>query len=192
MSLAAFRVLAGMASLAVLASGCAMGSDAGENPPPQEIPGQGSEVKSPKEASGVEVCALLGPSALQSLGLESEGEKLKDSLDPSLPEYCKWSAVDGDATVSLNAFPGRNIQMYRDHSSSFIDYAEFDVAGHPVVQANEDDPANGSCALYLATNENEILFSFVTETDSSGGMVDPCGLAKQSLELSVAGLPEKN
>lgn len=184
------RALVGFVSFAALASGCAVGSGDDSDPAPQGSPsGQASEVKDPRDASGVEVCSLLKPQDVQTLNLEPQGQKMKDALDPSLPEHCKWRSPGGETTVSLSVLPGRSLQVYRDNSSGFVDYAESEIAGHPAVQANDDDPANGSCALYLATRDDEILYSFATEANGSGAPVDPCGLAKKALESSVPALP---
>ncbi|MCA1189412.1 MULTISPECIES: DUF3558 domain-containing protein [unclassified Saccharopolyspora] len=184
------RLLICVASVAALAlSGCSVGSGEESAPSPSSAPDSGdSEVEDPRDAAGVPPCSLVKPQDIAALGLLPEGEVQPDELDPSLPDNCTWKSDRGDKYVAISVLPGRSLQIYRDNEDSYVDYSEGVIAGHPAIQANNDRPENGSCGVYLATKEDQILFSFAADV-TVGEVHDPCSLAKRALEASVPTLP---
>lgn len=185
-----FRLAVLLASSAVAISGCAVGGgDEGsgaDSSPPSAKP---VEVKDPLDATAVKQCDLLKAGDAKSLGLEPIGEISPNEMDPAIPDSCEWKSAGGETSVALTVIPGRSIQQYRDSSSSYVDFAEMNIAGHPAVQANNSLPEQGSCGIYLATKDDQILFSFAFDTPSDGSKFDPCSYAKGALERSVPGLP---
>ncbi|GAB2659881.1 hypothetical protein GCM10027271_18240 [Saccharopolyspora gloriosae] len=185
----AVRLLSLLASSAILVSGCAIGDQAGGDGSQSTVPNEKpSEVKDPREASGASPCDLLKAGDAQAMGLEPTGEVTPNQLDPTMPDSCEWQSPGGETSVALSAIPGRSIQQYRESAASYVDFAEMEIAGHPAVQANNAPPESGSCGIYLATKDDQILFSFAFDTPP-GEKFDPCSYAKGALERSVPGLP---
>ncbi|WP_258343131.1 DUF3558 domain-containing protein [Saccharopolyspora gregorii] len=184
------RSLVVTAASVVLVSGCAVGGDSpNEGGDPSSSTGKPSGIADPRDASGIPPCELMKASDAQELGFGPNGKVTPNDLDPTMPDGCTWRSAEGATSVSLSVIPNRTIQQYRDASASFVDYAELNIAGHPAVRANDDLPENGSCGIYLAAKDDQILFSFAFDAPSGGEPFDPCSYAQGALERSVSVLP---
>lgn len=187
----------GLAASLVLA-GCA-GSSGGENgsgdteaqkASKSSVPqaSGGPEIASPKNAAAVDVCNLLPSDAAAKIGVKPQGEKQTNSLNAETSPSCAWTSPDGRQFVSLAAFDGRSIQTYYKNKDSYVDFQKLTIAGYPAVRANKVDPkSSGSCALFLATKNNQVVGANVQTPDA--GQVDPCGVGKKMLKLSLPTWP---
>lgn len=186
---------AGLFALALvpIAGGCALpGGSTGATPQPAPPPPANSvKIDSPKDAKAVPLCNLLSPQAAQSLGVEPQGEPNENSIDPSQPPQCEWETANDDRLVVGLTVLDRNIA--RDYYATpqlWEDFAKLDVVGHPTVRANPRDPNKvGSCDLYLATQENQMIASQVILPSADAGKTDGCQIAQRALEAVVPGLP---
>ncbi|TWG08825.1 uncharacterized protein DUF3558 [Saccharopolyspora dendranthemae] len=170
-------------ALTITMSACSGGS--GNEPAPQPPPqGQaGPAISDPKDAAAVDLCQLLPADAATSLGLNPAGEVETSSVDPDMPPQCTWKSENGATTLSLG--PSKtSVQWYIDNKSTFVDFRELNIAGHPTVQGNKADPAQTqNCWMYLGTMDNQVLGAFAF------GTADPCSMTQKALEASVPTLP---
>ncbi|MGI8309338.1 DUF3558 domain-containing protein [Saccharopolyspora hattusasensis] len=175
------------ASLAMTALLAACGSQATPTPsgekPPQTTQASGPKISDPKDAAAVPPCDILPPDAATSLGLNPESKKLSESESQS----CGWRSFDERDRLSFTAIPNRSLSSYLNNRSQFVDFEELTIAGHPAVRANRNDPQKlGSCSIFLATKDGQILSSIVSFFDKTK---DPCGFAQHALEAAVPKLP---
>ncbi|MDA3643660.1 DUF3558 domain-containing protein [Saccharopolyspora indica] len=175
------------ASLAMTALLAACGSQGGpgtgeEQPQTSQAP-SGSQISDPKDAAAVPPCDLLPRDAATRLGVDPQGAEESEEWRKS----CAWFSSDQSRSVGLSALPNRTLSEYLDNRSQYADFEELTIAGHPAVRANQNDPKEaGSCAIFLATKDSQILSSQVDFFDKSE---DPCSLAQQALEATVPELP---
>lgn len=148
----------------------------------------GVEIAAPKDVSRADLCGLLPPETATSLGLVPTGKAEKDALDPDSRKLCAWNTPDGSGRLSISAFDDRAIETYYKASSDYADFAKFNVAGHPAVRANPGSAvAEGSCAMFVATKEGQLLGS--TAVLGQSAEKDPCVVTKQALEAAIPMLP---
>ncbi|WP_460328631.1 DUF3558 domain-containing protein [Actinopolyspora lacussalsi] len=152
----------------------------------------GPEIANPKDATTAKVCELLPAEAARELGLQPRGETPEGNL--TLPDEaadrCVWKSSYGATSVSLTPLAGRSIQQYYDNPQSYVDFKKLNIAGYPAVRANRDDPmSGGSCDIFLATKQNQVVKSYWRLNAADTGEVDPCGNAKKALRLSVSSWP---
>ncbi|WP_263251308.1 DUF3558 domain-containing protein [Saccharopolyspora rosea] len=164
------------------------GGGAGEAQPPQPQPSAAPKIPDPKDASAVPRCGLLSPEAASSLGLAVPGEERPDPVDPKAPSPCNWKTKDDGGEVALTPIDNRSLQEYHDNRSKYADFKDLSVAGHPAVEANQGDPVQvGSCDIFLATKDGQVLSSQVDLYNNQGK--NPCELAQKALEAAVPALP---
>lgn len=172
-------------ALSITLSACAGGSNSEDPPPaPQTQNQSGPEISNPRDAAAVDLCQLLPADAATSLGLNPTGEADDSAnINPDAPPSCTWESPDGATTLSLGP-AATSIQWYLDNKSTFVDYRELNIAGHPTVQGNKADPAQTqNCWMYLGTRDNQVLGAFAF------GTADPCSMTQKALEASVPTLP---
>jgi hypothetical protein len=177
--------VAGATIALTITLGACSGGSSSETPPPAP-PTQnpsGPVISDPRDASAVDLCQLLPADAATSLGLNPTGEAETSPIDPDMPPQCTWKSEDGGTTLSLG--PSKvSIQWYLDNKSTFVDYRELNIAGHPTVQGNKADPAQTeNCWMYLGTMDNQVLGAFAF------GTANPCSMTQKALEASVPTLP---
>ncbi|MBE9376514.1 DUF3558 family protein [Saccharopolyspora sp. HNM0983] len=165
-------------------------SEGAQNDAPQPNPdaqGGSVEIENPRNASAPELCDLLPAGAATSLGMGPDGEvDDSPSLSEDKPEACLWRSENGGKSVSLGPIEDRSIREYHDNKSTYSDYEELTVAGHPAVRANQGDPSqDGFCAMFLATDDRQLLYAHSHDVDTP----NTCGLAQKALEASVPTLP---
>ncbi|QRK91069.1 DUF3558 domain-containing protein [Saccharopolyspora erythraea] len=156
-------------------------------PAPQVAPGPA--VADPKDAAAAAGCGLLSDAAAAAIGLKTPGEVEVNDVQPGGPEGCTWE-LQGPfgSNVNLTPFTDRSLKEYYDNRSTFSDFQELTIAGHPAVRANQGNPASdGYCGVFLATKQGQVLSSISSVSRDSG--VEPCGLAQKALEASVPSLP---
>ncbi|MER7079432.1 Protein of unknown function [Saccharopolyspora kobensis] len=178
-------VLGASLVMAVLLAACGTQTPepGGEQPSQSTPPASGTQISNPKDAATVPPCDLLPPDAATGFGLELPGD---DESDDSR-RACGWYSADQSESLGLAVLPDRPLSSYLDNRTQFADFAELTIAGHPAVRANRNDPkTQGTCDIFLATKENEILSSQTYFSDKSK---DACGLAQQALEAAVPALP---
>ncbi|WP_246195890.1 DUF3558 domain-containing protein [Halopolyspora algeriensis] len=148
-------------------------------------------IANPKDATAMSVCSLLSSEAATTLGLNPTGKKESKLTAPKSPDSCEWESPGSGATkVSITAFNGRSIQQYYNNSSEYSDFEKLRIAEHPAVRANKNDPmVGGSCAVFLASKENQVVMAYARLNAEDTGKVDPCGMAKKAFELSVPSWP---
>ncbi len=157
------------------------------SPAPETQQPSGVTISAPKDAMAMDRCGLLPPDAATGLGLAAQGKEQSDPLDPEAPSPCVWNSEDGKNRLSLTPLDGRSIQAYYDNKSKYVDFRELSIAGHPSVRANQGDPKqDGTCDIFLATKEGQILSAQAHVMDTSQ---DACGIAQKALEAAVATLP---
>ncbi|ASU77027.1 hypothetical protein CDG81_00300 [Actinopolyspora erythraea] len=151
----------------------------------------GTGITNPKNPAALEPCELLTNEAASTLGVTTNGERRQNDLKPDLPDLCTWKGEYNDSKrVTLVAFPDRTIQQYYDNKSNYGYFEKLDISGHPAVIGNTEDPAKSSgCAMYMAANEKQVVLSSTFIPTKDIGQVNPCDLAKQSLELSLPSWP---
>ncbi|NHD19454.1 MULTISPECIES: DUF3558 domain-containing protein [unclassified Actinopolyspora] len=151
----------------------------------------GVEIANPKDAAAADVCSLLPAEAASQLGLKTEGEKKSSMTNPEASDACYWESPDGGATKnSFAVSDGRSIQQYYDNPDSFYDFEKMTIAGYPAVRANKGDPMSaGSCGIFLASKQDQVVQSFSSLNAEDTGKVDPCVRAKKALKLSVSSWP---
>ncbi len=112
-------------------------------------------------------------------------------IDPDSSDSCHWESPDGGATKnSFAVSDGRSIQQYYAKSDSFYDFEKLTISGYPAVRANKGDPMSaGSCDVFLAPKQNQIVQSHSSLNAEDTGKVDPCVQAKKVLRLSVSSWP---
>ncbi|WP_216628575.1 DUF3558 family protein, partial [Actinopolyspora erythraea] len=154
----------------------------------------GTGITNPKNPAALEPCELLTNEAASTLGLTTNGERDQNDIKPDLPDLCVWKGENTDSKeVSLTIFPGRTIQQYYDNKSSYGYFEKLNISGYPAVIGNTEDPAKSSgCAMYMAANEKQVVLSSTFIPTKDIGQVNPCDLAKQSLELSLPSWPAAN
>ena len=166
---------------------CSPGAESDAPPSKPEAQGDSVKIETPKNASAPELCDLLPAEAATSLGMGPDGE-IDDSpsLSDDKPEACLWNSEGGGKSVSLGPIEDRSIKEYYDTKSQFADYEELTVAGYPTVRANQGDPSqDGFCAMFLATDDRQLLYAHSHDVDKSSS----CGNAQKALEASVPTLP---
>jgi len=174
-----FSVLA----LAMPLAACSSEQPAAQPPQPSTEEASGVQVPNPKDATAIEPCDMLSAQAAAEIGLQPEGKSAHEGAG------CRWYSEDRSVSVSLTPLTDRSIQKYRDSKSAYEDYEEFTIAGHPVIRANQADPAKyGFCDFFLATNDNQLIQA--AGNDSSHA--DACGPAQKALEAAVPNLPAAN
>ncbi|PRW64232.1 hypothetical protein CEP50_06245 [Actinopolyspora mortivallis] len=153
--------------------------------------GSGERIANPKDATAVGVCELLPAEAASELGVQQQGEKSTNELGGSGTPACTWESRDGLTSVALSPAPDRSVRIYRKNRSQYVDYEEFEVGGYPVVRANKVKPMeSGSCGMFIAAQENQLVQSFAAVPAEQVGKSDPCSLAEKALELSVSSWPD--
>lgn len=192
-------VVGGVVLSVVLAS-CSGGSGAESGSPSsggQSTDTSGSqsssevEIANPKDASATDVCSLLSADAATELGLSPEGEKKSSLTGESDPNSCYWKDPEDSATKSrFRVFGGRSIQSYYDNSGDFQDFKKLTISGYPAVRANKGDPMSaGSCNVYLATQQSQLVATSAHINAEDTGKIDPCARAKKALKLSISSWP---
>lgn len=172
--------------LTVVLTSCSGGTDA-PKPAPQPQESSGSAISNPKNASSVDVCQLLPPEGASAVGVNPTGE-LDDTpkISSDVAEACVWETSDGAQSVSLSVLTDRSIKDYYDNKSQYPDYQEMTIAGYPAVRANDADPTqSGSCSIYAAVGERQMLTAFSMQAD----VADPCAVSQKALEASIPTLP---
>ncbi|WP_092602423.1 DUF3558 domain-containing protein [Actinopolyspora xinjiangensis] len=151
----------------------------------------GVEIANPKDAAALDPCDLLPAGAAESLGLKTQGQKQSNIFGSSLPDLCDWESPDGgEEHVSLSAIDDRSIEKYHENKSKYKDFEKIEVSGYPAVVANRINPAdNGMCAIFLASQENQVVGSAVTVPVDDVGQTNPCDMAKKALKLSLPSWP---
>nr|WP_246330417.1 DUF3558 domain-containing protein [Saccharopolyspora hordei] len=174
-------VLGASLVLASLVAACgSQPPDGGETQPRAE---SGPTINAPKDAATVPPCDLLPPEDASSLGLDPGSGSVSGSDENS----CGWYSPDETDRLALTAIPNRTLASYLDNRAQFADFAELTIAGHPAVRANRNDPKQlGTCSIFLATKDDQVLSSLVRVSDKSK---DACGLAQRALEAAVPRLP---
>ncbi|SFM66917.1 Protein of unknown function [Saccharopolyspora antimicrobica] len=175
------------ASLAMTALLAACGSQTpdtgGEQSPETAQTESGSQISNPKDAAAVPPCDFLSAESASKLGLNPQGTDSSDSISRS----CGWYTPDERDRLALGEIANRPLSSYLDNRSQFADFEELTIAGHPAVRANRNDPKElGTCSIFLATKDDQILSSMASRFDKTN---DPCGLAQQALEAAVPSLP---
>ena len=185
----------GLIALAVLpiAGGCASqgGSTGGAQPAPPPPADNAVKIDAPKDAKGVPLCNLLSPQAAQSLGLKPQGQEEADDLNPSEPPMCRYESEGTDKLVLSMSVLERNISRdYLASPQTWQDFAKLDVVGHPAVRANVADPnQRGSCDIFLATQENQMVASQVSLPTTAPNKAESCQIAQKALEAAGPTLP---
>ncbi|NYH80825.1 hypothetical protein FHR84_004193 [Actinopolyspora biskrensis] len=151
----------------------------------------GAEITNPKDAAAADVCSLLPVEVASQLGFKEQGEKESSMTNPEASDACYWESPDGGATKnSFAVSDGRSIQQYYDNPDSFYDFNKLNISGYPAVRANKDDPMSaGSCNIFLAPKQDQVVQSHSTLNAEDTGKVDPCAQAKKALKLSVSSWP---
>ncbi|WP_092525133.1 DUF3558 domain-containing protein [Actinopolyspora saharensis] len=191
-------VAAGGVTLSVVLAACsggagdespASGSQSTETSSSQTTPGV--DIANPKDATAVDVCSLLPEEAAQKLGVQAQGEKESNlTSSESSTEPCVWESEYGATSVSLAPLSNSSIKQYLDGSDSYSDFKELTISGHPAVRANRNDPmTGGSCNIFLASKQGQVVQSYSRLNSEDTGNVDPCVKAKRTLELSVSSWP---
>jgi hypothetical protein len=153
---------AGAAFICTALTACGGGGTEGSPAPETQQP-SGVTISAPKDAMATDRCGLLPADAATGIGLAPQGKEQSDPLD------------------------GRSIQAYLDNKSKYVDFQELSIAGHPSVRANQGDPKqDGTCDIFLATKEGQILSAQAHVMDTSQ---DACGIAQKALEAAVPTLP---
>lgn len=177
-------ILAGVS--AACSAGGGGGAPADQSAPPRA---SGPAINDPKDAAQGDVCSLLSAGGAASIGLEPQGKKAENTIDPKAPAGCTWSvAGEFGNRVMLTPLSDRSIQSYYDNKTQYSDFQELTIAGHPAVRANDGDPAqDGFCNIFAATKDGQVL---TAQADTnSDKKVEPCGLAQKALETSIPSLP---
>lgn len=170
-----------------MSSACSSGGDAtGETTTPPKP--AGVQIENPKDALATDPCNLLTPEAAQSAGLNPVGRVSADPLNADAAPGCIWDVAGQDGNNVLLTATNVPIQSYLDRKSTYTDFQELNIAGHPAVRANNGDPArDGFCDIFLATKDGQNL---AAQSDTNvGSGVDPCSLAQKALEASVPAIP---
>ncbi|MDR7301866.1 DUF3558 domain-containing protein [Haloactinomyces albus] len=186
--------LALTAALAACSSGSGAEGTPGNNqtqPPATSQAVSVPTIANPKNAAAMDVCKLLPSEAATELGMKSNGERHSNKLKPSLPDNCTWESPEGGSTkVSLTAIDDRSLQVYYENSSQYVDFGKLRIAGYPAVRANGNDPMEGgSCAIFMATQQDQIAKAFAAVPAAGTGKANPCDLSKKALKLSVSSWP---
>ncbi|SDR03356.1 Protein of unknown function [Actinopolyspora saharensis] len=149
------------------------------------------DIANPKDAAATDVCSLLSARAATELGLSPEGERKSSLIDESDPDSCYWQDPGDRATKSrFRVFEGRSIQSYYENPGEFQDFKKLTISGYPAARANKGDPVSaGSCNVYLATQQNQLVATSAHVSVEDTGKVDPCAKAKKALKLSVSSWP---
>ncbi|WP_223208223.1 DUF3558 family protein [Actinopolyspora erythraea] len=173
--------------------GSGSGADPGGsvNSTPSSSKGSGVDISSPKNATGVDVCELLSPEAAKQLGIKPSGERRENDLDPDVEDSCKYGdSLDGDLSVSLAAFDDRQIVSYYENKEMYAIFEKIGIAGHPAVVAAKQDPMkSGTCSVFLASKQDQVVGAVVTVAADDTGKKDPCVPAKKALKLSLPSWP---
>lgn len=189
------RPVAAAAALVLTGLLAACSGDPGSGSTPSDDGGSTSEapqdnasgISNPKNVQGADPCELLPPEALKSLGMGPEGERQENLFDSNIPDRCAWKSPDGGNSISVTPFPDRSIESYYQKPQEFKDFAKLEVAGYPAVRATKGDPeAEGSCAIYVAPREGQLLGADTILHDASS---DPCEKSKQALAAALEKLP---
>ncbi|ASU77029.1 DUF3558 domain-containing protein [Actinopolyspora erythraea] len=151
----------------------------------------GVEIANPKDAAALDPCDLLPEGAAESLGLKTQGQKQSNIFGSSLPDLCDWESPNGgERHVSLSAIDGRSIEKYYKNRSKYKDFKKIELSGYPAVVANRVKPVdNGMCAVFLASQENQVVGSAVTVPVDDVGQTNPCDIGKKALKLSLPSWP---
>ncbi len=183
----------GAALLMTLTACSSGGGQAAPEPTASKEPSQNqsaAQINNPKNAAAVSVCKLLLSKSAAALGYKTQGETESATLDPDSSKSCVWRhPEDSSASVSLAVF-NRRIADYYAHPETWPDFKRLTISGHPAVRANQADPMkSGDCNIYLATQKDQMVSSYVTLRGSKVGQKDPCQAAKRALEATVPTLP---
>ncbi|WP_245755359.1 DUF3558 domain-containing protein [Actinopolyspora alba] len=145
-------------------------------------------IPSPKDVTAVDVCGLMPGDAASKLGLGPDGEK--DEGGSSASSACVWENSESYKSVSLSPILDRSLSVYYENTSEFVDFKKLKILENPGVRANKSKPMeSGSCSVYVATRQNQLVNSFATVPVNEIGKSDPCVPAKKALELSLPSWP---
>lgn len=166
---------------AMLLAGCA--STTGTSAP-TEVPAVAPTVADPKDARGIEPCALLTSAQAVSLGLDparAEAGATADLVD------CIWWAVQPpviSVAVSIDTNPTRRglTDTYLKRSTFQI-FEPLVVDGYPAVRAEVG--LSVDCTIYLGLSDTQDLRVDV----GARSPADTCGLVKRAISAMLTNIP---
>ncbi|WP_192827083.1 DUF3558 family protein [Actinopolyspora erythraea] len=190
-------VAAGGVLLSVVLVGCSSGSaERNEDSADTTTSGStssasaGSAIPNPKDATAVDVCELLPEDVATQLGVQPEGKKRDNVLGATETDNCTWKSQGGLISVAMSPVKDRSLDTYYNNQSEYVDFERITVQGNPGVRANKVKPmGSGSCGMFLATQQSQLVQSFAILQSEEAGVTDPCALAKKALRLSLPSWP---
>lgn len=145
----------------------------------------GSAIKDPKDASG-DPCTFLPANGASAVGVSPQGKPSKDEGDGS--PVCTWSGPNYHS-LSFDVMP-QGIESFNGRASSYGDFEQFAIAGHPAVRANEAKRGTAdTCEIFVGTKNGQILHTQGAVAALNVGKEDPCQIAQHALEATVPNLP---
>lgn len=156
-------------------------------PFPAEAVPQAIRVRAPKDARGVDHCALLRPAEVRALGLDPASARPTPSNDPDVAG-CDWTPagdpdnVAGFGTQVDSRNPAlRGVYIESERIAGFFEPTE--VGGHPAVLIR-DRPTTG-CTIEVGVADDQLLSASTTV------LKDDCAWARRMAEAVLAHLPPR-
>ncbi|MBB5923917.1 hypothetical protein FHR81_004990 [Actinoalloteichus hoggarensis] len=157
------------------------------SPPAGDDPAVPSVVD-PKDATTLEICELVPHDVAVAAGFDPEG--VPDSGGPI--EACVWAAEEdrtAGVSVEVNDISGglSNIYGQRDE---YADFREFEIAGHPALQATRAVWGEGYCGIFIGLSDDQYLALRSSRGLDQPDTTNPCEQAVRLAEAVVPGIPE--
>jgi len=184
-ALVLLAVLAGCAIPGTSAPAAPAATSAPAFPPGDEIP-QEIQVRTPKDARGLPVCAMITPDQLTALGLRPETARGADPPVAAPYSDCTWTlTADPDDAAGIavrtdTAHPAL-LGVYRVRSALSM-FEPTQVSGHPAV-AERGHPT-GPCSIDVGIADDQLL-----SATGSTRRHAPCDLSRRLAEAVLANLP---
>ncbi|WP_083690891.1 DUF3558 domain-containing protein [Actinoalloteichus sp. GBA129-24] len=145
-------------------------------------------VANPKDATTLEICELVPHDVAVAAGFAPEG--VLDS--GGLLDACVWAAEEdrtAGVSVEVNDSSGglSNIYGQRDQ---YADFREFEIAGHPALQATRAVWGDGYCGIFIGLSDDQYLSFRSSRGLDQPDTMNPCEQAVRLAEAVVPGIPE--